>query len=260
MEDRDVVTARACVGDHGAAEEDGAAEDQEPHRARPARPRPGSGRRRPATACARWRRPRSSSRRRARPRSRPRSSAPGRRPRSARYCRSCVERSETRVIRTCEPASQAASGRAGMSIIEPSRAGIGSPCGSCDGWPSFAAIRSSSPSEMWCSSRSASACTSSHGTPSCSTRNSSSSRWCRSTSSATAWPRGVSTDAVVRLVLDQPQGVELLDHPGHRRRRDVQAIRERLGGDRAVAGRADLVDRLEVVLHRGGDLRHCHEG
>ena len=28
----------------------------------------------------------------------------------------------------------------------------------------------------------------------------------------------------------------------------MQAIRERLGGDRAVAGRADLVDRLEVIL------------
>jgi hypothetical protein len=73
-------------------------------------------------------------------------------------------------------------------------------------------------------------------------------------------PASRQHDAVVRLVLDQPQRVQLLDHPGHRRRRDAQPVGQRLRGDRTAGGRADLVDRLEVILHGGGDLRHCGEG
>ena len=51
------------------------------------------------------------------------------------------------------------------SAISSSRLGIGSPCGSWVGLPSFAAISSSSSSERTCSSTSASSCTRSQGTP-----------------------------------------------------------------------------------------------
>ena len=67
-------------------------------------------------------------------------------------------------------------------------------------------------------------------------------------------------DAVVRLVLDQAQRVELLDHARHGRGRDVQPVGERLRGHGAAGGRADLLDRLQVVLHGGRDLAHCAEG
>src|SRR6478736_2572916 len=71
---------------------------------------------------------------------------------------------------------QAASAGAAVSSTFSSRLGIGSPCGSTVGFPSFAAINSSSSSESACSSTSASACTRSHGTPRLWTRYSSSSR------------------------------------------------------------------------------------
>ena len=55
---------------------------------------------------------------------------------------------------------------AGRSSSTSSADGIGSPCGSCVGLPSLAAISASSSSERACSSTSASSCTRSHGTPS----------------------------------------------------------------------------------------------
>jgi hypothetical protein len=67
-------------------------------------------------------------------------------------------------------------------------------------------------------------------------------------------------DAVVRLVLDQPEAVELLDHPRHRRRGDVQPVGERLRRHGPAGRRADLLDGLQVVLHGGRDLAHCAEG
>ena len=52
-------------------------------------------------------------------------------------------RSRTRARTTPRsPGSRSASGRVGGSSISPSRVGIGSPCGSCVGLPSFAAISS----------------------------------------------------------------------------------------------------------------------
>ena len=99
------------------------------------------------------------SRRRARCRARPGSAAsPGRSPRRARRCRT----------RRARASASALVGRSSMHAGR--RVGIGSPCGSCVGLPSLAAISSSSSSESTCSSTSASSCTRSHGTPSDSAR------------------------------------------------------------------------------------------
>ena len=142
--------------------------------------------------------------------------------------------------------------------------GIGSPCGSCVGWPSLSAMSSSSSSEMTCSSTSASSCTRSHGTPSRSARYSSSSRWWRSTSSARRSPSAVSSHAAVRLVADEAERVELLDHPRRRRGRDAEALGERVRGHAAALALLQRVDRLRVVLDgltgAGAALDGAHAG
>ena len=58
--------------------------------------------------------------------------------------------------------------------------------------------------------------------------------------------------AAVRDVLDQALVGELLDHPGGRRGRDLQAIREVVGRDRLARAVLQRVDRLRVVLDRLG--------
>ena len=78
--------------------------------------------------------------------------------------------SDTRTNVPRRPPPSASSGSVGRSSIVSSADGIGSPWGSCVGWPSFAAISASSSSESTCSSTSASSCTRSHGTPSDSAR------------------------------------------------------------------------------------------
>src|SRR5262245_50508794 len=59
--------------------------------------------------------------------------------------------------------------------------------------------------------------------------------------------------ALVRLVADEAEPVELLDHARRRRRRDAQPLGEGVRRDRALAA-LDRVDRLGVVLDRFADV------
>ena len=93
--------------------------------------------------------------------------------------------------------------------------------------------------------------TRSHGTPSVLTRYSSSSRWWRITSSATRRPSLGQRHAAVGLVLDQAELAEALDHARGRRRRDAEALGERVRADRLAVAALERVDRLRVVLDAG---------
>jgi len=55
-------------------------------------------------------------------------------------------------------------------------------------------------------------------------------------------------DAVVRLVFDQAELAEALDHPRSRTRRDPHPLSQRVGGDGRCAALLERVDRLGVIL------------
>ena len=59
--------------------------------------------------------------------------------------------------------------------------------------------------------------------------------------------------AAVALVLHEPERGELAQHPGHRGGADLEQRGEFLRRRGPVAG-LERVDRLRVVLHRGGQL------
>ena len=141
------------------------------------------------------------------------------------------------------------------SSCGPSRGGIGSPCGSCVGWPRAASMRSSSRSDRACSSSSASACTSSHGTSSmrCEER-------LQQPVPAHHAQRGplAGLGQVQRAAVragQQAAVLQPLDHGRHRRRGHAELVRQLPGGDR-LAAMGEVVDRLEVVLGRPGHRHH----
>src|SRR3984893_10811135 len=101
---------------------------------------------------------------------------PGAIPRPARNRNMARSESDPLTNGPESPGSSSSKLRFSTSTISNSRSGIGSPCGSRVGWPSLAAIASSSSSEITCSRRSASASTSSQPMPRLSARYSSSKR------------------------------------------------------------------------------------
>ena len=80
-------------------------------------------------------------------------------PRSAKKVSSCGSASEIRSTRPVDPAGSSDSSTASGRSTLPSAAGIGSPCGSREGWPRCWSIRSTRKSETACSRCSASSWT-----------------------------------------------------------------------------------------------------
>ena len=184
---------------------------------------------------------------RARARSRARrgsAASPARRPRCARR-------------RPRRPARAATRHSLRSSAITRSADGIGSPCGSCVGWPSLAAISASSSSERTCSSTSASWCTRSHGTPSDSRQVELQQPVVAHHLEREPRARVRQPHAAVALVRDEAELVELAHHARRRGRGDVQAMGDRGHADRLVA-LLQRVDGLRVVLYGGREL--CFTG
>ena len=136
----------------------------------------------------------------------------------------------------CSPGSRSAERRAcGAPRSRRRRWGSGRRAGRASGCRASRRSAPTAPGEIACSSTSASSWTRSHDIPSASARYSSSSRWWRMTSSATRSPGRGQLDAVVGLAADQAERLEPLDHRRRRRRRDVEPLGDRRGGDGLVA-------------------------